>query len=164
MPSPVTFDLTGEVALVTGATSGFGLHFAEVLSAAGATVVVTGRRVERLRALEQRLVVAGGRAHAIVVDVRDVASMRACVEEAERVAGPVTVLVNNAGISIQSSATDLVEEDWDAIVDTNVKGPFFMAQLVARRMIERGIRGRIVHVAAVGAMKALPGLVAYSPA
>src|SRR6185369_16099119 len=82
MTAPVSFDLTGDVALVTGGTSGFGLHFAETLSAAGATVVLTGRRVDRLRALEQRIVAGGGRAHALVVDVRRVDSMRACIEEA----------------------------------------------------------------------------------
>lgn len=162
MSSPVTFDLTGEVALVTGATSGFGLHFAEILSAAGATVVLTGRRVDRLQGLEQRIVGGGGRAHAVVVDVRSVAAMQDCVAAAERLAGPISILVNNAGISIQSSAADLGEEDWDAVMDTNVKGPFFMAQLVGRRMIEHGIRGRIVNIASIGAMKALSGLVAYS--
>lgn len=161
MTSPVSFDLTGEVALVTGATSGFGRHFAEVLNAAGATVVVTGRRVDRLEALRGRLAADGAAAHAVPLDVRRLDSMRACVAEAERLAGPVTVLVNNAGISVQAMAKDLREEDWDAVVDTNVKGVFFMAQLVGRRMIEAGIRGRIVNVASIGAEKPLPGLVAY---
>jgi NAD(P)-dependent dehydrogenase (short-subunit alcohol dehydrogenase family) len=161
MAAPVTFDLAGEVALVTGATSGFGRHFAELLAAAGATVVITGRRVERLRELQGRIAAAGGVAHPIALDVTSLASVRACVDEAERLVGPVTILVNNAGISIQSSATDLAESDWDAIMDTNVKGTFFMAQLVGARMIGRGIHGRIVNVASIGAMKALPGLVAY---
>lgn len=159
--SSVTFDLAGEVALVTGATSGFGWHFAEVLSTAGATVVLTGRRVERLQALQQRIA-AGGVAHTVALDVTSVDSMRACVAEAERLAGPLTILVNNAGISIQSSAIKLDEASWDALMDTNVKGTFFMAQLVGARMIERGTKGRIVNVASIGAMKALPGLVAYS--
>jgi len=161
MASPVTFDLHGEVALVTGATSGFGRHFAELLAAAGATVVITGRRVERLHALRERIAAAGAVAHPVALDVTSVSSMRTCVAEAERLAGSVTILVNNAGISIQSSAAELGETDWDAIMDTNVKGAFFMAQLVGSRMIERGIRGRIVNVASIGAMKALPGLVAY---
>lgn len=162
MASPLTFDLTGDVALVTGATSGFGRHFADVLSAAGATVVLTGRRVDRLAAVRDELAAAGRTAHAVALDVTRTDSMRACVDEAERLAGPITVLVNNAGISIQASAATLAEADWDAIMDTNVKGTFFMAQLVAARMIERGIHGRIVNVASIGAMKALPGLVAYS--
>jgi NAD(P)-dependent dehydrogenase (short-subunit alcohol dehydrogenase family) len=162
MASSVTFDLSGEVALVTGATSGFGRHFAAILSAAGATVVLTGRRVERLGAVREQLVAAGGIAYAVALDVTSLDSLRACVAEAERLAGPITILVNNAGISIQSSAVTLGEADWDAIMDTNVKGTFFMAQLVGARMIERGIHGRIVNVASIGAMKALPGLVAYS--
>jgi NAD(P)-dependent dehydrogenase (short-subunit alcohol dehydrogenase family) len=162
MASPLTFDLTGDVALVTGATSGFGRHFADVLSAAGATVVLTGRRVERLAAVRDELTAAGRVAYAVALDVTRTDSMRACVAEAERLAGPITILVNNAGISIQSSAAKLAEADWDAIMDTNVKGTFFMAQLAAARMIERGIHGRIVNVASIGAMKALPGLVAYS--
>lgn len=161
LKAPVTFDLAGEVALVTGATSGFGRHFAEVLASAGATVAITGRRVERLHALRDRIAAAGGTAHPVALDVTSVASIRACVDEAERLAGPVTILVNNAGVSIQSMAGDLAEADWDAIMDTNVKGVFFTAQLVGTRMIERGIRGRIVNVASIGAMKALPGLVAY---
>jgi NAD(P)-dependent dehydrogenase (short-subunit alcohol dehydrogenase family) len=162
MTAPVTFDLTGEVALVTGATSGFGLHFADVLSAAGAAVVVTGRRVDRLEALATRLGADGRSVHAVALDVTRADSVRACVEAAEAAAGPITILVNNAGISIQSSAVKLAEDEWDAIMDTNVKGTFLMAQLVGARMIERGIEGRIVNVASIGAMKALPGLVAYS--
>jgi len=162
MTAPVTFDLTGEVALVTGATSGFGLHFADVLSAAGATVVVTGRRVDRLQAVATRLTSQGRSVHAVALDVTRADSVRTCVDAAEAAAGPITILVNNAGISIQSSVVKLGEADWDAIMDTNVKGTFLMAQLVGGRMIERGIKGRIVNIASIGAMKALPGLVAYS--
>jgi NAD(P)-dependent dehydrogenase (short-subunit alcohol dehydrogenase family) len=161
MPAPVSFDLSGEVALVTGATSGFGRHFAELLAAAGATLVVTGRRVERLHELQRHIGERGGVAHPIGLDVTSIASARACVSAAERAAGPITILVNNAGISIQAMAADLTEADWDAVIDTNVKGTFFMAQLVGKRMVELGIHGRIVNVASIGALKALPGLVAY---
>ena len=161
MPSSVTFDLTGETALVTGATSGFGVRFAQVLSEAGATVVITGRRVDRLTEVQRGIVAMGGVAHAVPLDVTKVESIRACVDEAERAAGPVTILVNNAGLSIQSSAATLTEAAYDAIMDTNVKGAFFMAQVVGNRMIERGIHGRIVTIASIGAEKALPGLVAY---
>ncbi len=162
MASPVTFDLTGETALVTGATSGFGAHFVEVLCAAGARVVATGRRVERLEALRQRIAAAGGTIHAVPLDVTRIESIRECVAAAEERAGPIGILVNNAGISIQSTAAKLGEADYDALMDTNVKGAFFMAQLVGNGMVERGIQGRIVNVASIGAFKALPGLVAYS--
>jgi NAD(P)-dependent dehydrogenase (short-subunit alcohol dehydrogenase family) len=161
MPSSVTFDLTGETALVTGATSGFGVRFAHVLSEAGATVVITGRRVGRLAEVQRAITAKGGVAHAVPLDVTSVASIRECVAAAEGVAGPISILVNNAGVSIQASAAQLGEADYDAIMDTNVKGAFFMAQLVGSRMIERGGTGRIVNISSIGAEKALPGLVAY---
>lgn len=162
MASNMTFDLSGLVAIVTGATSGFGERFAHILCDAGAKVVITGRRTERLTALQQKLAVTGGSAFPIALDVTDVTQVRACVAEAERVAGPVSILVNNAGINIQSRATDLSERDYDALMDTNTKGMFFMAQAVGARMIQQNIKGRIVNVASIGAHKALPGLVAYS--
>ena len=162
MTAPVSFDLTNEAALVTGATSGFGAHFAEVLAAAGARVVATGRRVERLEALRAKITAAGGALEAVPLDVTRVESIRECVAAAEERVGPLGILVNNAGISIQSSAAKLSEADYDALMDTNVKGAFFMAQLVGNRMVERGLHGRIVNVASIGAFKALPGLVAYS--
>lgn len=162
MPSPVVFDLTGQTALVTGATSGFGVRFAHVLAEAGATVVLTGRRVERLAAVRAAVEAKGGRAFALGLDVTDVAAVRAAVDEAERLAGPIGILVNNAGISIQSTASALGEADYDALMDTNVKGAFFMAQTVGNRMIARKIEGRIVNIASIGAFKALPGLVVYS--
>ena len=122
---------------------------------------MTGRRVERLAEVQRVIAAKGGIAHALPLDVTRVESIRACVAAAERVAGPLTILVNTAGVSVQASATTLAEADYDAIMDTNVKGTFFMAQLVGSRMIERGIHGRIVTIASIGAEKALPGLVAY---
>lgn len=162
MTSHVTFDLSGQTAFITGATSGFGARFAEVLSDAGAKVVITGRRVERLDTLKAKIENKGGQAVALRLDVTDVSGIRACVEEAERKAGPIGILVNNAGLNVQSSAAALNEGDYDTIMDTNVKGAFFVAQAVGSRMVEHKIQGRIVNIASIGAMKALPGLVAYS--
>jgi NAD(P)-dependent dehydrogenase (short-subunit alcohol dehydrogenase family) len=162
MASNITFDLSGHVAFITGATSGFGLHFAHILSDAGAKVIITGRRTERLVALQQSIEASGGKAIPLTLDVTQTDQVRAVVKEAERLAGPVSILVNNAGLNIQSSATDLSENDYDTIMDTNVKGMFFVAQAVGARMVDHKIRGRIVNVASIGAMKALPGLVAYS--
>lgn len=162
MTSHVTFDLTGQTAFITGATSGFGAHFAEVLSEAGAKVVITGRRVERLHALKAKLESKGRQAIALPIDVTDISRVRACIDEAERAAGPIGILVNNAGLNVQASASTLSERDYDTIMDTNVKGAFFVAQLVGARMVEHKIQGRIVNVASIGAFKALPGLVAYS--
>ena len=162
MTSKVTFDLSGQAAFITGATSGFGLRFAEVLSDAGATVVITGRRVDRLQALKSKIESRGGRAVPLALDVTQAAEIRACVAEAERLAGPISILVNNAGMNVQSSASTLGEADYDRLMDTNVKGAFFVAQTVGSRMVEQKIAGRIVNIASIGAFKALPGLVAYS--
>jgi NAD(P)-dependent dehydrogenase (short-subunit alcohol dehydrogenase family) len=162
MASHVTFDLSGQTALITGATSGFGARFAEILSDAGAKVVVTGRRVDRLHTLKTKIEAKGGQAIALPIDVTDVAGVRACVAAAENAAGPIAILVNNAGVNVQSSASALSEADYDKIMDTNVKGAFFVAQTVGARMLEHKMQGRIVNVASIGAFKALPGLAAYS--
>ena len=138
------------------------MRFAQILSAAGAKVVVTGRRTPRLISLQESIQKAGGIAIPLTLDVTDVAQIRGCVAEAERLAGPISILVNNAGLNIQSSATGLSESDYDTIMDTNVKGMFFVAQAVGARMQHHKIRGRVVNIASIGAMKALPGLVAYS--
>ena len=162
MASQVTFDLKEQTAFITGATSGFGARFAEVLSDAGARVVITGRRVERLHTLRQKIAAKGGHATALALDVTNVAGIRACISAAEQAAGPISILVNNAGLNIQSSAAALSEEDYETLMNTNVEGAFFVAQAVGTRMIEQKIRGRIVNIASIGAFKALPGLVAYS--
>lgn len=162
MTSQVTFDLAGQTAFITGASSGFGARFADVLSDAGAHVVLTGRRVERLNTLRDKIVAKGGRATALALDVTNVAGIRACVSAAEKLAGPISILVNNAGLNIQSSAGGLSESDYDTIMNTNVKGAFFVAQTVGNRMVEQKAQGRIVNVASIGAFKALPGLVTYS--
>ena len=162
MTSPITFDLKNQTAFITGATSGFGVRFAEVLSDAGAQVVITGRRVDRLNDLKSRIDAKGGRATALALDVTDVASIRAAVEAAEKQAGPISILINNAGMNVQSPASSLSDADYDRIMDTNVKGAFFVAQAVGLRMVEHQIRGRIVNIASIGSFKALPGLVAYS--
>lgn len=162
MTSQVTFDLKEQTAFITGATSGFGARFAEVLSDAGARVVITGRRVERLAVLRDKIAARGGHATVLALDVTDVAGIRACVSAAEKAAGPISILVNNAGLNVQSSAASLSERDYDTLMNTNVKGAFFVAQTVGARMIEQKIRGRIVNIASIGAFKALPGLAAYS--
>lgn len=162
MTSPITFDLKDQIAIITGATSGFGNRFARVLSEAGAKVVITGRRVERLRELKDAIEANGGTAYVLPLDVMRVEDIRSCAADAEKLAGPVGILVNNAGVNVLGSASVLDEPDYDRIMDTNVKGAFFMAQAVGTRMVEHGIRGRIVNVASIGAQKALPGLVAYS--
>jgi NAD(P)-dependent dehydrogenase (short-subunit alcohol dehydrogenase family) len=149
------YDFTGQRALITGATSGLGARFAAVLAAHGAEVVVTGRRTDRLKALCDQV---GPKARAVALDVTDMASIRDCFAAA----GPIDVLVNNAGLNVQARAADVTESDYDLIMNTNLKGAFFVAQAAGQQMIARGKGGRIVNVASIGAFKALPGLTVYS--
>src|SRR5512135_3112417 len=116
------FDLGGHIALVTGASSGLGEHFARVLAARGAAVAVAARRTDRLAALVDELSACGARAVAVPLDVTDGASVRAAFDAAEAVLGVVDVVVNNAGISIPKPTLELPEADWDAVVDTNLRG------------------------------------------
>ncbi len=154
--------LTGKVALITGATSGLGLRFAKVLAKAGASVAITGRRVDRLDALVAQLRAGGsGKAYAHALDVTQKASVEDAISATERALGPIDVLVNNAGMNVQAMAADLSEDDFDRMMDTNTKGSFLMAQAVGKRMIARGQGGRIINIASIGAHTVLPGLMTY---
>ena len=162
MVSSVTFDLSHDVALVTGASSGLGARFASVLAEAGAKVVIAGRRLDRLQDVAKKIAANGGRAYPLALDVTQTSALAAAIDEAEKLAGSLSVLVNNAGMNVLTSASALGEADYDRIMDTNLKAAFFMTQAVGTRMVERKIRGRIINIASIGAFKALPGLVAYS--
>jgi NAD(P)-dependent dehydrogenase (short-subunit alcohol dehydrogenase family) len=140
-------DLTGEVALVTGATSGLGRRFAQALAAAGASVVACGRRVERL----DELVAAGGRAAAVPLDVSDAEAIPGAVDAAEAAFGTVTILVNNAGIPDAQRAHKMPLELIDAVLDTNVRAVFVLCCEVARRLIAAEKPGRIVNISSNGA-------------
>ena len=140
---PQVPSLDGKVALVTGASSGLGRHFAVTLARAGAGVAVSARRTDRLEDLALEISASGGRALAVRMDVTDVASVREGVAVAEAGLGPVSILVNDSGVSVQKPAVDVTEEDYDLVMDTNARGAFFVAQAVARRMIDRGEGGRI---------------------
>jgi NAD(P)-dependent dehydrogenase (short-subunit alcohol dehydrogenase family) len=159
-------NLKEKVALVTGASSGLGARFARVLAANGALTVLASRRVERLKDLRAEIEAAGGAAHVVPLDVTDRDSIRAAVDQAEREVGPVDILINNSGVSTTQRLVDVLPEDFDFVVGTNVKGAFFMAQEVASRMIERGrgqadFRGRIVNIASVAGLRVLPQIGLY---
>ena len=160
MTSPVTFDLSHDVALVTGASSGLGARFAHVLAQAGAKVVIAGRRADRLH--EVAKTVGANNAFPLTLDVTKTDTLASAVDQAEKLAGKLTILVNNAGMNVLSSAAAATEVDYDKVMDTNVKAAFFMTQAVGTRMLERKTHGRIVNIASIGAFKALPGLVTYS--
>lgn len=143
------FNLDGRVALVTGAGSGLGRQFAETLAEAGATVVVAARRREKLEETAQLITDKGGKAICVDLDVTDSASVRDCFAEAESSVGIADILVNNAGISREGFLADLSEEDWDAVVDTNLKGVFLVAQAAARALIKAEKPGSIINIASV---------------
>ena len=144
-------DLTGQVAFVTGTTSGLSRRFAQVLAACGAKVVVTGRRVDRLEALSAEINASGGAAAAIAIDMTDRDSIRAALKEAEDLFGTVTILVNNAGIPDAQRAVKMEDSLMDAVFDTNLIGPWVLSVEVAKRLIDTGLPGRIVNIASVAA-------------
>jgi NAD(P)-dependent dehydrogenase (short-subunit alcohol dehydrogenase family) len=163
-------DLSGRVALVTGASSGLGAQFAKTLAQAGAGVVLAGRREERLKALRAEIQADGGDAHVVTLDVTDSRSIKAAVAHAETEAGTIDILVNNSGVSITHKLTDVTPDDYDHIFDTNTKGAFFVAQEVGKRMLGRATGaapgtftgGRIVNVASSAGLRALSQIGVYS--
>ncbi len=164
MAAAEIFDLHGKVALVTGASSGLGARFAEVLAENGASVVLVARRVDRLAALQARMEDSGGKAIAAEADVRDRAAMRAAFDAAEKAFGTVTILVNNAGVASSSRAVELAEEEWRRVLSTNLDAVFFCAQEAARRMLAAGSGGAIVNIASVLGFGVDKGVVAYATA
>lgn len=152
------FDIREEVILITGASQGLGRQFARLLAGRGASVVLAARQIGKLQTLEAEIREAGGRAVAVQMDVTDTASIAAALDAAEQKAGPVTVLINNAGIAIEKLAIAQTEADWDAVIGANLKGAYFAATEVARRMIARGQGGNVVNIASVlglGVLKAV---------
>lgn len=164
MKADQLFDLSGRVALVTGASSGLGLRFAEVLAANGAAVVLVARRADRLAEVCTRIAAAGGRAAAAPADVLDRQQMRAAFDAAEKAFGAVTILINNAGVAHSTRALDLDEAEWRRVVGTNLDAVFFWAQEAARRMISAKTGGAIINIASVLGFGTSKGTAAYSTA
>jgi NAD(P)-dependent dehydrogenase (short-subunit alcohol dehydrogenase family) len=144
-------DLTGQVALVTGTTSGLGWRFAQVLAAAGARVALTGRRTERLEALAKEIREAGGECAALRLDMTDMDEVTAVVGRAEEALGTVTLLVNNAGVPDAQRAHKMKRELIDKVFDTNLRGPYVLSCEVARRLIAQKRPGRMVNISSIGA-------------
>ena len=163
-------DLSGRIALVTGASSGLGAQFARTLARAGAAVVLASRRVERLKELRAEIESEGGDAHVVTLDVTELGSIRSAVAHAETEVGSIDILVNNSGVSTTSRIQDVTEDDFDFIFDTNVRGAFFMAQEVGKRMLARAkgaapgnyTGGRIINIASVAGLRVLSQIGVYA--
>jgi NAD(P)-dependent dehydrogenase (short-subunit alcohol dehydrogenase family) len=164
MKAAELFDLKGRVALVTGASGGLGLRFAEVLAANGASVALVARRADRLKQAQAKIAKAGGKAIALEADVLDRAQMRRAFDQAEKAFGTVTILVNNAGVAHSTRAVDLTEEEWRRVVGTNLDAVFYWAQEAANRMLKAGKQGSIVNIASVLGFGVSKGTAAYATA
>ena len=164
-----SIDLSGRVAFITGASSGLGAQFARTLARAGAGVVLASRRIEKLKELRARIEGEGGDAHVVELDVTDHDSIKSAVAHAETEMGSIDILVNNSGVSTTQRIQDVRPEDYDFIFDTNVKGAFFVAQEVGKRMLARSrgaapgsfTGGRIINIASMAGLKVLPQIGAY---
>ena len=155
------FRLDGRIALVTGASSGLGEHFAAVLADAGARVALAARRVDKLRPLAGRIAAAGGQARVLALDVTDAASVRACLDDLASWGAP-DILVNNAGVTITRPLLEQTEEDFDQVLDTNLKGAWLVATETARRMVAAGRGGSIVNVASILGLRVAAQVPSYA--
>ena len=162
----IEVNFEGKIALVTGASSGLGASFSRALAAAGAEVVLASRDVERLKELRAEIEAAGGAAHVVSMDVTDYGSIKAAIAHAETEAGPIDILVNNSGVSATQRLLDVTPEDYSFVMDTNLRGAFFVAQQTAKRMVARA-KGdpkkshRIINIASVAGMRVIPQIGVY---
>ena len=164
MKASELFDLTGRVAMVTGASSGLGTQFARALADNGAAIALVARRADRLAALRDEIVGKGGRAVAIEADVNDRDAMLKAFDAAEAALGTVTILINNAGIAHGGRAVELSPEDWRRVLTTNLDAVFYWAQEAAKRMLAANKKGSIVNIASVLGLMVAKGGVAYAAA
>ena len=165
-----SIDLSGRVAFVTGASSGLGAQFARTLARAGAAVVLASRRIDKLKDLRAEIEGEGGDAHVIALDVTDHDSIKSAVAHAETEVGSIDILVNNSGVGTTQRIQDVSTEDFDYVFNTNVKGAFFVAQEVGKRMLARArgaapgtyTGGRIINVASMAGLRAFPQIGVYA--
>ncbi|WP_138516163.1 SDR family oxidoreductase [Rhodoferax bucti] len=164
-----SIDLSGRIAFITGASGGLGAQFARTLSAAGAAVVLASRRIDKLKDLRAEIEGKGGDAHVIELDVTDHDSIKSAVAHAETEVGSIDILINNSGVSTTQRLQDVSPEDYDFMFNTNVKGAFFVAQEVGKRMLARAkgaapgsyTGGRIINIASMAGLRVLPQIGVY---
>jgi gluconate 5-dehydrogenase len=154
------FDLSGQVAVVTGTSRGLGQYLARALARAGADLVLTSRRRESLTEFEAEMRALGRRTVSLELDVRDQASIERMAAEAQAAFGQIHILVNNAGCNVRKPALDVTWDDWNLVLETNLRGSFFVAQALARGMIERGY-GRIINIGSLTSVFGYAGLAPY---
>lgn len=159
MTSPL-FDLTGQTALVTGASRGLGQYFARALAGAGADLILTSRRKEDLLPFCTEIETLGRHATPLALDVRDEQSIAAMAEAAESACGRIHILVNNAGCNVRKPSFEVTWDDWNLVVDTNLRGSFFVSQKIAKRMMPHNY-GRIINVGSVTSVFGYAGLAPY---
>jgi gluconate 5-dehydrogenase len=159
MTNPL-FDLTGQVAIVTGTSRGLGQYFARALARSGADLVLTSRTLDTLKPFEEEVKALGRRFVSLELDVRDQDSIERMAAAAEAEFGKIDILVNNAGMNIRKPALEVTWDNWNAILDTNLRGSFFVAQAVAKRMVPRGY-GRIINIGSVTSVNGYAGLGPY---
>ena len=155
------FDLSGQVALVTGTSRGLGQYFARALAKAGADLILTSRKRETLADFEAEIKALGRRTVSIELDVRDQMSITRMAEEAKAAFGQIHILVNNAGCNVRKPALDVTWDDWNLVLDTNLRGSFFIAQAIARQMIPHSY-GRIINIGSVTSVFGYAGLGPYT--
>jgi NAD(P)-dependent dehydrogenase (short-subunit alcohol dehydrogenase family) len=158
----MNLSLDGHTALVTGANGGLGSHFAQTLAKAGAKVAVAARRVDSLREVAGAITAGGGRAEAVALDVTDPASVARAFDAAEAALGPVTVVVNNAGIAVTKPLLEHTEEDWQQVIEVNLNGAWRVAQAAARHMVKHGKGGSIVNIASILGLRVAGGVAPYA--
>ena len=155
------FNLSGKVAIVTGTSRGLGQYFARALAKAGADLVITSRELSRLNKFKQEIESLGRKALAVQLDVLSQDDIKNMVRMTIKEYGKIDVLVNNAGLNIRKPTTEVTQQDWDTVLDTNLKGSFFCAQAVAKEMIKRNY-GRIINVGSCTCVFGMEGITAYT--
>ena len=158
------FDLTGKVAVVTGASRGLGQYFSRALARAGADVVVTSRTVESLQQTKAEIEAMGRRALPCMLDTRQVETVQPMVDAALKAFGRIDILVNNAGCNIRKASVEITPEDWDTVVGTILRGAFFVSQAVVRSAMLPQKKGRIVNIGSGTSVFGFPGIVPYCSA
>ncbi len=155
------FNLSGKMAIVTGTSRGLGQYFARALAKAGADLVITSRELSRLTEFKREIESLGRRALAVQLDVLSQDDIEKMVRLTIKEYGKIDILVNNAGLNIRKPTTEVTQQDWDTVLDTNLKGSFFCAQAVAKEMIKRNY-GRIINVGSCTCVFGMEGITAYT--